>query len=556
MAKIIKYNMKAREAMLNGVKTLADAVVVTLGPKGRNVVIDKSWGSPTVTKDGVTVAKEIELEDKFENMGAQMVKEVASKTSDMAGDGTTTATVLARSIYEEGQKLVAAGNNPMAIKRGINLSVEAAVKELHRISKPIKDQREIAQIGTISANNDETIGNIIAEAMNKVGKEGVITVEEAKVMETSLEVVEGMQFDRGYLSPYFVTDPEKMVTTLEDPYILINEKKVTSMKDLLPVLEQIAKMNKPLLIIAEDVEGEALATLVVNKLRGTLQVAAIKAPGFGDRRKAMLEDIAILTGGQVVSEDLGIKLENLTLDNLGGAKRVTIDKDNTTIVDGAGTRNALEGRVKQIRAQIEDTTSDYDREKLQERLAKLIGGVAVINVGAATETEMKEKKARVEDALNATRAAVEEGVVPGGGVALVRCIDAIDKLEIKADRKLGAKVVMRAIEEPLRQIVNNAGKEGSVVIDKVKKGEGSFGYNAETNVYEDLIKAGVIDPTKVVRFALQNAGSVASLMLTTEAMIAEKPEKAEGGAAGAGAGMPPGGMGGMGGGMGGMGGMM
>ncbi len=548
MAKDIKYDLKAREAMLNGVKTLADAVVVTLGPKGRNVVIDKSWGAPTVTKDGVTVAKEIELDDKFENMGAQMVKEVASKTSDMAGDGTTTATVLARAIYEEGQKLVAAGNNPMAIKRGIDKAVSTAIKELHKQSKPTKDQREIAQVGTISANNDETIGNIIAEAMNKVGKEGVITVEEAKSMDTTLEVVEGMQFDRGYLSPYFVTDAEKMVASIEDPYILINEKKISNMKDLLPVLEQVAKMGKPLMIIAEDVEGEALATLVVNKLRGTLQVAAVKAPGFGDRRKAMLEDIAILTGGQVVSEDLGIKLESLTVNDLGRAKRISIDKDNTTIVDGAGQRSALEGRVKQIRAQIEETTSDYDREKLQERLAKLIGGVAVINVGAATEIEMKEKKARVEDALNATRAAVEEGIVPGGGVALVRTLPALDKVKIKAEQKLGVKVVMRAIEEPLRQIVNNAGLEGSVVIDKVKNDEGAYGYNVDTNKYEDLIAAGVIDPTKVVRFALQNAGSVASLMLTTEAMIAEKPEDKEMAAPG----MPPGGMGGMGGGMGGM----
>ncbi len=544
-AKVIKYDMKAREAMLKGVQTLADAVVVTLGPKGRNVVIDKSWGSPTVTKDGVTVAKEIELQDRFENMGAQMVKEVASKTSDMAGDGTTTATVLARAIYEEGQKLVAAGNNPMAIKRGIEKAVEVAVKELHRMSKPTKDQREIAQVGTISANNDETIGNIIAEAMNKVGKEGVITVEEAKSMETTLDVVEGMQFDRGYLSPYFVTDPEKMVASLEDPYLLINEKKVSNMKDLLPVLEQVAKMGKPLIIIAEDVDGEALATLVVNKLRGTLQVAAVKAPGFGDRRKAMLEDIAILTGGQVVSEDLGIKLENLTLSDLGKAKRVTIDKDNTTIVDGAGARSALEGRVKQIRAQIEETSSDYDREKLQERLAKLIGGVAVINVGAATETEMKEKKARVEDALNATRAAVEEGIVPGGGVALVRTLSALEKIKIRSDQKLGVKVVMRAIEEPLRQIANNAGFEGSVVIDKVKAAEGAYGYNADTNTYEDLIEAGVIDPTKVVRFALQNAGSVASLMLTTEAMVAENPEDKPDAMPGGAPGM--GGMGGMGG---------
>ena len=547
MAKEIKYDVKAREAMLKGVETLADAVVVTLGPKGRNVVLDKSWGSPTVTKDGVTVAKEIELEDKFENMGAQMVKEVASKTSDMAGDGTTTATLLAKAIYKEGQKLVVAGNNPMDIKRGVDKAIEVAVKELQRISKPTKDQREIAQVGTISANSDETIGNIIAEAMDKVGKEGVITVEEAKSMDTTLEVVEGMQFDRGYLSPYFVTDSEKMIASLEDPYILINEKKISNMKDLLPILEQIAKMGKPLVIMAEDVDGEALATLVVNKLRGTLNVAAVKAPGFGDRRKAMLEDIAILTGGQVVSEDLGIKLENLTIDDLGSAKRITMDKDNTTVIDGAGSRASLEGRVKQIRAQIEETTSDYDREKLQERLAKLIGGVAVINVGAATETEMKEKKARVEDALNATRAAVEEGIVPGGGVALVRCIDALGKIEIKASQKMGVKVVMRAIEEPLRQIVNNAGLEGSVVIDKVKSHEGAFGYNAATDTYEDLIEAGVIDPTKVVRFALQNAGSVASLMLTTEAMIADLPE--EKGAAGPM--MPPGG-----GGMGGMGGMM
>jgi chaperonin GroEL len=525
MAKIIKYDMNAREAMLNGVKALADAVVVTLGPKGRNVVIDKSWGSPTVTKDGVTVAKEIELEDKFENMGAQMVKEVASKTSDTAGDGTTTATLLARAIYEEGQKLVAAGNDPMAIKRGIDAAVEVVVKELQKLSKPTHDQRDIAQVGTISANNDETIGNIIAEAMNKVGKEGVITVEEAKGMETTLEVVEGMQFDRGYLSPYFVSDPEKMVASLEDPFILINEKKVSNMKDLLPILEQVAKMGKPLMIIAEDVDGEALATLVVNKLRGTLQVAAVKAPGFGDRRKAMLEDIAVLTGGQVVSEDLGTKLENLTVADLGKAKRINIDKDNTTIVDGAGSRSAIEGRVKQIRAQIEETTSDYDREKLQERLAKLIGGVAVINVGAATETEMKEKKARVEDALNATRAAVEEGIVPGGGVALVRCLAVLEKIKIKADQKLGVKVVMRAMEEPLRQIAKNAGAEGSVVIDKVKNGEGAFGYNAQTDTYEDLMEAGIMDPTKVVRFALQNAASVASLMLTTQAMIAEKPEE-------------------------------
>lgn len=549
-AKIIKYGAKARENMLSGVQQLAEAVAITLGPRGRHVVIDKSWGSPTVTKDGVTVAKEIELEDKFENMGAQMVKEVASKTSDMAGDGTTTATLLARSIYEEGLKLVAAGNNPMSIKRGIDKAIEVAVKELAKMSKPSTDHREIAQIGTISANNDETIGNIIAEAMDKVGKEGVITVEEAKSMETSLDVVEGMQFDRGYISPYFVTDSEKMTVNLSDPYILINEKKISNMKDLLPILEQISKMGRPLLIISEDIEGEALATLVVNKLRGTLNVAAVKAPGFGDRRKAMLEDIAVLTGGQVVSEDVGLKLENITIDDLGHAKSITIDKDNTTIVDGAGARDALGGRVKQIRAQIEETTSDYDREKLQERLAKLIGGVAVINVGAATETEMKEKKARVEDALNATRAAVEEGIVAGGGVALIRCLDALDKIKIKAEQKLGVKVVMRALESPLRQIADNAGFEGSVVIDKVKALEGTFGYNAETNTYEDLIKAGVIDPTKVVRFALQNAGSVASLMLTTEAMVAEKPAENEPAMPG---GMPGGGMGG---GMGGMGGMM
>jgi chaperonin GroEL len=553
-AKTIKYSMKARESMLNGVRALADAVTVTLGPKGRNVVIDKTWGSPTVTKDGVTVAKEIELEDKFENMGAQMVKEVASKTSDMAGDGTTTATVLARSIYEEGQKLVAAGNNPMAIKRGIDKAVEAIVKDLKALSKPTKDQREIAQVGTISANNDETIGNIIAEAMNKVGKEGVITVEEAKGMETTLEVVEGMQFDRGYLSPYFITDPEKMVCSLDNPYILINEKKLSSMKDLLPILEKVAKLGKPLLLIAEDVEGEALATLVVNKLRGTLQVAAVKAPGFGDRRKAMLEDIAILTGGQVVSEDLGIKLENVTVQDLGRAKRITVDKDNTTIVDGAGSRQSLEGRVKQIRAQIDETTSDYDREKLQERLAKLIGGVAVINVGAATETEMKEKKARVEDALNATRAAVEEGIVPGGGVALVRCLEGLEKLKIKSDQKLGVKVVARALEEPLRQIANNAGYEGSVVMEKVRTHKDAYGYNAEKNEFEDLMEAGVIDPTKVVRLALQNAASVAGLMLTTEAMVAEKPEEKPEHPMPGGGGM--GGMGGMGGGMGGMGGMM
>jgi chaperonin GroEL len=544
-AKEIKYDIKAREAVMTGINTLADAVKVTLGPKGRNVILEKSWGAPTVTKDGVTVAKEIELEDNFQNMGAQMVKEVASKTSDVAGDGTTTATVLAQSIYSEGQKLVAAGNNPMAIKRGIEKAVSVIVSELAKLSKATRDQREIAQVGCISANNDETIGNIIAEAMNKVGKEGVITVEEAKSMETTLEVVEGMQFDRGYLSPYFVTDPEKMVVSLQDPLILIHEKKISVMKDLLPVLEQVAKMGKPFVILAEDVDGEALATLVVNKLRGTLQCAAIKAPGFGDRRKAMLEDIGILTGGQVISEDIGIKLENISLSDLGTCKRITIDKDNTTIVDGAGSRSDLEGRVRQIRAQIEDTTSDYDREKLQERLAKLIGGVAVINVGAATEPEMKEKKARVEDALNATRAAVEEGIVAGGGVALVRCIPALDKVKIKADQKLGVRIIQRAVEEPLRQIAENAGLEGSVVVDKVKNEKGSMGYNAESNKYEDLIKAGVIDPTKVVRHALQNAASVAGLMLTTEAMVAEKPDEKKDMPA-----MPPGGgMGGMGGGM-------
>jgi len=527
MAKDIKYSQKARESILRGVDTLADAVKVTLGPRGRNVILEKSFGSPTITKDGVTVAKEIELEDKFENMGAQMVKEVASKTSDVAGDGTTTATVLAQAIYKEGSKLVAAGVNPMAIKRGIEKAVEAVVDELKKLSKPTKDQEEIAQVGTISANNDSTIGNIIAEAMNKVGKEGVITVEEAKSMETTLEIVEGMQFDRGYTSPYFVTDPEKMTVNLSNPYILLNEKKVSGMKDLIPILEQIARMGKPLLIIAEDVEGEALATLVVNKLRGTLQVCAVKAPGFGDRRKAMLEDIAILTGGKVISEDLGLKLENVTLNDLGTAKTVTIDKDNTTIVDGGGSRKDLEGRVKQIRAQIDETTSDYDREKLQERLAKLVGGVAVIHVGAATETEMKEKKARVEDALNATRAAVEEGIVPGGGVALLRAGKALEKVKLEGEEQSGVTLVHRALEEPIRQIANNAGAEGSVVVEKVKDQKVGFGYNAENGKYEDLMKSGIIDPTKVTRFALQNASSVAALLLTTEAMIAEKPKEKE-----------------------------
>jgi chaperonin GroEL len=507
------------------VNSLADAVKVTLGPKGRNVIIEKSWGSPKISKDGVTVAKEIELEDKFENMGAQMVKEVASKTSDVAGDGTTTATILAQAIYREGSKLVTAGANPMAVKRGIDKAVETAVAELRKLSQPTKEKKEISQVGTVSANNDATIGEIIAEAMEKVGKEGVITVEEAKSMETTLEIVEGMQFDRGYLSPYFVTEPEKMVVELDDPYLLIHEKKISVMKDLVPILEEVAKMGRPLLIIAEDVEGEALATLVVNRLRGTLKCAAVKAPGFGDRRKAMLEDIAILTGGRVISEDLGFKLENLTLNELGTAKRVTIDKDNTTIVDGGGSRSDLEGRVKQIRAQIEETTSDYDREKLQERLAKLIGGVAVINVGAATEAEMKEKKDRVEDALNATRAAVEEGIVPGGGVALVRAVKALEALKLEGDEQLGVNLIRRALEEPVRQIAANAGYEGSIVLQRVMGEKGNVGFNAETGNYEDLVAAGIIDPTKVVRFALQNSASVSSLLMTTEAMVAEKPEK-------------------------------
>jgi len=524
-AKEIKYGAKAREKMLRGVDILADAVKVTLGPKGRNVLIEKSWGSPKISKDGVTVAKEIELEDKFENIGAQMVKEVASRTSDVAGDGTTTATILAQAIYREGVKLLAAGGNPMPIKRGIDKAVDMVVEELKKMSKPTQDRKEISQVGTISANNDRTIGDIIADAMEKVGKEGVITVEEAKVMETTLKVVEGMQFDRGYLSPYFVTDPEKMEVALEEPYILLNEKKISTMKDLLPILEQVARGGKPLLIVAEDVEGEALATLVVNKLRGTLHCAAVKAPGFGDRRKAMLEDIAILTGGRVISEDLGVKLESITLKDLGTAKRITVDKDNTTIIDGGGARKALEGRVKQIRVQIEETTSDYDREKLQERLAKLIGGVAVINVGAATETEMKEKKDRVEDALNATRAAVEEGVVPGGGVAYMRALKVLKKGQFPGEEQLGANLIKRALEEPVRQISQNAGFEGSVVVQRVMEGEGNFGFNAETGTYEDLMKAGIVDPTKVTRFALQNAASVAGLLMTTEAMVAEKPKK-------------------------------
>ena len=524
-AKEIKYDNKARESISIGIDILARAVKVTLGPKGRNVILEKSWGSPTVTKDGVTVAKEIELEDKFENMGAQMVKEVASKTSDVAGDGTTTATILAQSIYREGSKLVTAGANPMALKRGIEKAVDTVVEDLKKMSKPTKEQQEISQVGTISANNDATIGNIIAEAMSKVGKEGVITVEEAKSMETTLDIVEGMQFDRGYLSPYFVTDAEKMAATLEEPYILLHEKKISNMKDLVPLLEQIAKMGKPLLIVAEDVEGEALATLVVNKLRGTLKVASVKAPGFGDRRKAMLEDIGILTGGKVISEDLGLKLENVSLNDLGTAKTINIDKDNTTIIDGGGSRSDLEGRVKQIRTQIDDTTSDYDTEKLQERLAKLIGGVAVINVGAATETEMKEKKARVEDALNATRAAVEEGIVPGGGIAFIRCIPALSKLKLEGDDQLGVNIVTRTMEDPVRQIADNAGLEGSVVVEKVKEEKGAFGLNAETGQYEDLVKAGIIDPTKVTRYALQNAASVAALLLTTEAIVAEKPKE-------------------------------
>ncbi len=539
-AKLVKFGQDAREKIFRGVNILADAVTVTLGPRGRNVVLDKSFGAPTVTKDGVTVAKEVELEDKFENMGAQMVKEVASKTSDVAGDGTTTATVLARAIFTEGLKMVVAGHDPMTLKRGVDKAVEAIVKELKSLSKPTKEQKEIAQVGTISANNDSTIGEIIAEAMSKVGKEGVITVEEAKSLDTQLEVVEGMQFDRGYLSPYFVTDPDRMECVYEDVYILIHEKKISAMKDLLPLLEQVARSGKPLLIIAEDLEGEALATLVVNKIRGTLQCVGVKAPGFGDRRKAMLEDIGILTGGRVIAEELGMKLENVTLQDLGRCKRLVVDKDNTTIVDGAGKKADIEGRIKQIRAQIEETTSDYDREKLQERLAKLVGGVAVVRVGAATEIEMKEKKARVEDALHATRAAVEEGIVPGGGVALIRASAVLDKLDVSDDERFGVKIVKKAIEEPLRWIANNAGAEGSIVLDKVKNGKGAFGFNAATEEYEDLLKAGIIDPTKVVRTALLNAASVAGLLLTTEAMVAEKPEEKSSAPA-----MPPGGMGGM-----------
>jgi chaperonin GroEL len=551
MAKQVVHGEESRAAILRGVNQLADAVKITLGPKGRNVVIDKKFGSPTITKDGVTVAKEIELKDALENMGAQMVREVASKTSDVAGDGTTTATVLAQAIFREGVKTVAAGANPMALKRGIDKAVERATEEIKRLSKPVKGDM-IAQVGTVSANGDSNIGGIIAEAMNKVGKDGVITVEESKTMETALEVVEGMQFDRGYLSPYFVTDPERMEAVLDNPLILINEKKISSMKDLLPLLEQVAKMGKPMLIIAEDVEGEALATLVVNKLRGTLNIAAVKAPGFGDRRKAMLEDIAILTGGKVISEDLGIKLENVKLEDLGRAKKVTIDKDNTTIVEGAGKHTDIEGRVKTLRAQIDDTSSDYDREKLQERLAKIVGGVAVIKVGAATETEMKEKKARVEDAMHATRAAVEEGIVPGGGVTLVRAAKALEKFlankngEGDPDEQIGVQIVRRALEEPLRQIVQNAGKEGAVIVQRVREHKKeNYGYNAGTEEEDlvDLVEAGVIDPAKVTRTALQNAASIAGLMLTTEAMVSELPEDDKTPAM-------PGGMGGMGGGMG------
>jgi chaperonin GroEL len=526
MAKQITYGEDSRQAILRGVNRLADAVKVTLGPKGRNVVLDKKFGSPVITKDGVTVAKEIELKEPLENMGAQMVREVASKTSDVAGDGTTTATLLAQAIYREGSKNVTAGANPMEVKRGIDVTVAAVVEELKKLSKPVKGKM-IAQVGAVSANNDETIGKIIAEAMDKVGKDGVITVEEAKTLETTLEVVEGMQFDRGYLSPYFVTDPERMEAVIENALVLIHEKKISSMKDLLPLLEQVAKLGKPLLIVAEDVEGEALATLVVNKLRGTLQVVAVKAPGYGDRRKAMLEDIAVLTGGKAITEDLGIKLENLKLDDLGNAKKITVDKDNTTIVEGAGSAKDIEGRVKQIRTQIEETTSDYDREKLQERLAKLVGGVAVIKVGAATETEMKEKKARVEDAMHATKAAVEEGIVPGGGVALLRCVKAAENVKGEGDQAVGATIVRRALEEPLRQIAVNSGHEGAVVVAKVRELKADDGFNAQTEDYENLVDAGVIDPTKVVRTALQNAASIASLLLTTEALVSEIPEEKE-----------------------------
>jgi chaperonin GroEL len=526
MAKIIEYDSEARTKLKKGIDQLAKAVRVTLGPKGRNVVIDKKFGSPTITKDGVTVAKEIELEDPLENMGAQMVKEVASKTSDIAGDGTTTATILAQSIYDEGLKNVTAGANPTELKKGIEMAVVIIVDELKKMSREVSGKKEIAQVGAISANNDETIGNLIADAMDKVGKDGVITVEEAKSIETSLEVVEGMQFDRGYVSPYFVTDAESMETVLEDPVILIHDKKISNMKDLLPVLEKVAQMGKGLLIIAEDIEGEALATMVVNKLRGTLKIAAVKAPGFGDRRKAMLEDISILTGGRVISEEAGFKLENATTSDLGSAKRITIDKDNTTIIEGGGKTEDIKGRVGQIRIQIDNTTSDYDREKLQERLAKLAGGVAVLKIGAATEIEMKEKKARVEDALHATRAAVEEGMVPGGGVAYLRCIKSLEKMKIDdPDNKIGVDIVKRAIEEPIRQIVVNAGKEGAVIVEAVKKKDGAYGYNAAKEQFEDLMEAGIIDPTKVSRIALENASSVAGLLLMTECLVADKPEK-------------------------------
>jgi len=546
MSKQLLYSDQARSAILQGVNQLANAVKATLGPKGRNAILDKKFGAPTITKDGVTVAKEIDLKDPYQNMGAQLVKEVASKTSDVAGDGTTTATVLAQAIFREGVKHLSAGANPMELKRGIEKAVETATTELKKLSKPCQDKKEIGQIGAISANNDETIGDLIAEAMDKVGKDGVITVEEAKSMSTSLDVVEGMQFDRGYISPYFVTNAERMESSLEDAFLLIHEKKISAMKDLLPILEQVAKMGKPLVIVAEDVEGEALATLVVNKLRGTLNIAAVKAPGFGDRRKAMLEDIAILTGGQVISEEVGVKLENVKLTDLGRAKRVTIDKDNTTIVEGAGDPKKIEGRVKQIKAQIEETTSDYDREKLQERLAKIVGGVAVINVGAATETEMKEKKARVEDALHATKAAVEEGIVPGGGVALLRSVPALEKMKLDGDQQFGVNIVRRACEEPIRLIAENAGVEGSIVVDKVRTAKASNGYNAATDEYVDLVDAGVIDPTKVTRCALQNAASVAGLMLTTEVTVTDLPEEKK----------EPAGMGGHDHGMGGMGGMM
>jgi chaperonin GroEL len=543
MAKIVNFSQEARNKLLRGVELLADAVTVTLGPRGRNVVLEKSWGAPTITKDGVSVAKEIELEDKFENMGAQMVKEVASKTSDVAGDGTTTATVLARALFSEGAKMVAAGHDPMSLKRGIDKGVESIVAELKKMSKSTKSREEIAQVGTISANSDTTIGNIIAEAMDKVGKEGVITVEENKALETTLEVVEGMQFDRGYLSPYFVTDPERMTAQLEDALILIHEKKISNMKDLLPLLEAIAKQGRPFIIVAEDVDGEALATLVVNKIRGTLNCCAVKAPGFGDRRKEMLKDVAILTGGKVISEELGLKLENVTVADLGKAKRIVIDKDNTTIVDGAGKKADIEGRINTIRKQIDDTTSDYDREKLQERLAKIVGGVAVIKVGAATEVEMKEKKARVEDALHATRAAVEEGIVPGGGVALIRATSALDGVKVNAEEAIGIRILRRACEDPARWIASNAGEEASVVIDKIKGGKGAFGFDAARGEFGDMVKAGIIDPTKVVRTALQNASSVAGLMLTTEAVIADKPDDKKDAAAMPG--MGGGGMGGM-----------